>query len=307
MPGWAPLPNDPKGNRQPMTTDADAVRAIAELAYTAQEQPDPIELVHTHLLGFVLQPGQTVHTIDISKHADWPRRKAGTVTHADVDSFADYINRHKDKDATTLWADADPGTVTAVLNDHEKGTDEAHTNPLPGWGDHRATLTVQHTPDWQAWIRGNGQLVDQATFAEFLEDLAHTIIQPDSATMIELAQHFQAARNVDFESARRSDSGETQLTYQETITASAGRGTKRGTIEIPDAIVVKVAPFVGSDEVELTARFRYRLVETAVKLGYRLVRPDMARDEAFDKLLARLTTATSLDVMHGAPRPLTSR
>lgn len=283
-------------------TDQGTAEVLRDLATAATEQPEPIELVPGHLHGIVLQPGQTVHPIDVEKYNQIPHRKTGSVKHRDVESFAQYVNRHRQPDGTTLWANAVGGTVTAVLNDHEQIRDdqpEITTTAFAGWGDHRATLTVEHTPDWLRWLAGDGKLVDQATFAEHLEDLAHTIIRPHAAEMVELAQHFQAARNVDFESARRLDSGEVQLMYRETIGATAG---KRGELAIPDQIFIAVEPFAGSERVELTARFRYRLAESAVKLGYRLVRPDKARDEAFAALLDDLSTRVELDVMHGTPR-----
>jgi uncharacterized protein YfdQ (DUF2303 family) len=161
------------------------------------------------------------------------------------------------------------------------------------------TLNLPATPDWTLWLGKNGQLLDQAVFAEHIEDGAHCIGDPDPATMLEIAQSFQAHTNVSFKSGSRLTSGETRLQYEEEVNARAGQ---TGSIEIPDAITLRLQPFEGSPTYEVLARFRYRLAGGNLKLGYRLIRPDIVRREAFLAVGAQITENTGLPVLAGAPR-----
>jgi uncharacterized protein YfdQ (DUF2303 family) len=217
-----------------------------------------------------------------------------------LDSFGLYVNRHRDEHGTTIWGNAKAGTIVAVVNDHEDTATDAVTEfGAAGWGDHRATLTLEATPDWQQWLARDGQLGSQDDFAEHIEDLAHTVAIPDAATMLELAQHFTAARAVDFKQGQRLHSGETQLLYDETVTARAGQ---HGQIAIPNEIEVAVAPFVGTEPVKLVARLRYRINTGNLKIGYKLIRPDLVLEAAFTAASERVAELVDLPVLAGTPR-----
>jgi hypothetical protein len=77
--------------------------------------------------------------------------------------------------------------------------------------------------------------MSQAQFAEHLEDMAHTIVEPSAADLLEVAKTFQAKRNVDFSQAVRLDSGDVELSYAETTTAKVGT---KGHIEVPSVFTL---------------------------------------------------------------------
>lgn len=252
-----------------------------------------IELIPGELAGLVLEQGQELRQVDLGQFGENPRRKTGSVVLADADSFVEYVNRHRSQGETTLWSNVDNGTMTAVLNDHGVDTGE------PGFGDHRAKLQVKDSPDWKHWAGLDGKFVAQDQFAIHIEDGAGSVKDPDAATMLELAQSFQAATKVDFKSGQRLDSGQVQLRYEETTQATAGH---QGSISIPSMISLELQVFEGGAVYALKARFMYRITDGKLVLGYRLIRPDVARKLAFDDLASVVSTGVELPVMAGTPR-----
>ena len=242
----------------------------------------------------ILAEGQRVHEIDNTPSLPNPPRQTGKVTLTDQDSFVLYVNRHRENELTTLWTDVDKGTVTAVLNDHMLHTEMA------GWADHRATLQLKLTEDWKFWAANDGELLPQTAFAEHLEEGALNIVTPSAADMLEIAQSFQAKRGVDFKASVRLTSGEVGLQYEETTAAKAG---VKGTIEIPEAFTLKLQPFDGGPEyTDIVARFRYRINDGQLLLGYKITRPDMVKRAAFNEITASISEGIGLPVMAGTPR-----
>lgn len=274
---------------------------IAELA----EETAAREILHIDgeagtRKAFILGNRQKVHEIDLEPTLPNPLRKRGTVKLDDQGSFCEYVGRHSLVRATTLWADIDKGTVTAVFDDHAAHVDK-DTVGAPGWGQHRAVLTLVETEDWEHWTKFDGKTLMQSIFAEHLEDGADAIRVPDAATMLEIAQTFQAKNNVAFESAFRLTSGEVQLQFKETIAAKSGQ---RGNIEIPAIFTLGLQPFEGGEHVyAVDARFRYRITEGTLGLAYKMIRPDKVRREAFNEIISMITEGTGLPVLSGTPRP----
>lgn len=267
------------------TTEADAVAAIA------QEAVEPHALDPQVIYGVTTPAGADHEVIDLEHFLPSPRRKNGSITLNDSESFARYVNKHLDDAATELYADVTKQTIVALLNDHSQ--DDA------GWADHRATLYLRRTPQWEIWTRNDGTLLEQVAFAELVEDNLPDIVEPDGATLLEMAQSFQAHTKVQFESARHLQGGERQLIYTEETTASAGT---KGDITIPPTFVLGIAPFEVGELYKVTARLRYRITDGRLRLGFRLDRPEDILRSAFSDVVKDVQTRTTIDVLYGTPR-----
>ena len=233
----------------------------------------------------------------IQRTKDHPRRKTGSVTLAQHDSFTDYLAKHALPD-TELWADIDKDRITAVINAHAAVAGDPDDEGVAGWGDHRATLQLVTTQDWRDWTGNNGKLVGQQEFAEFVEQHLPNFLRPSAADMLELAQTIKGHTKVSFESSKRVKSGETAIEWREDTTAAAG---KKGTLEIPDTIDLGMQVYEGGAPYKLTARFRYRIGGGALLLGYVLERAgDVVRD-AFGQVVQQVAADTEMDVWHGTP------
>lgn len=268
------------------STEAQAIIDVARLSTTPHEVvPGSVYVVST--------PGGYT-TIDLTgdQYREYPRRKRGTVATVDVASFAAYHAKHADEGAE-VFADLDAATVTAVL--------DAHTAGQARWQEHRLVLAMRKTQQWITWTSQNRVLMSQADFAEFLEDNAADIA-PDgpvtAAELLEIAQEFQAHTKVNFSSGRRLQSGQTQFTYTEQIDATAG---ERGTLAIPSEFELGIRPFEDCDGYRIRARFRYRLADGALRLGYHLDDPAGKFRAAVNDVVEKAEDACGAPVMRGRP------
>ena len=232
----------------------------------------------------------------IQRTKDHPRRKTGSVTITQHDSFTDYLVKHALPD-TEVWADINKDSITAVINAHSAAPDPDDEGTA-GWGDHRATLQLVTTKDWRDWTGNNGKLVGQQEFAEFVEQHMPNFLRPSAADMLELAQTIKGHTKVSFESNKRVKSGETAIEWREDTTAAAG---KKGTLEIPDTIDLGMQVYEGGAHYKLTARFRYRIGGGALLLGYVLERAGDVKRDSFGQVVGQVATDTGCEVWHGTP------
>lgn len=244
-------------------TEARTIAQLAQAAYGSETlEPGKVYLV-PDAEGGVLR-------IDTDDYAPHPRRKEGSLTVADFASFQQYLDKHGLQSETEIIASLTQGTFEAVIN----AGDETHA----GWADHRVTLKLQRSPEWQRWAGKSGQLMRQEDFAEFIEDNAASILEPSSAEVLEIAQSLQVKHGVEFESGTRLADGNVQFGYRENTTATAGTV---GQLTIPEKITLALRPFKGNDPYKVTALFRYRLQGNQLTLGFKLHEPDKVLEDAF--------------------------
>lgn len=240
----------------------------------------------------VVPDGYQLKVADLSGlrvHAETPRRVTGTAVLTDAVSWLHYFTKYGDEHSE-VFGDVINSTVTGILN--APGPEDT-----PAWGDHRAVLQLRHSASWDAWIRHNDDLLSQTDFAEHLEDRTPDLINPDAATMLELAQSFQATTGVQFESGSRLHDGQRRFTFLETVEGKAGN---RGQLDIPTSIAIQVPVWRGvAIAVPMTARFRFRVTREGLRLGYVLDRLDDVLDAAWESLLSELTADLPVPVMAG--------
>jgi uncharacterized protein YfdQ (DUF2303 family) len=258
---------------------AELVGAAADMqaVIDAARLSEGVKVGDTHR-AFPLPEGARVELVDvegaIAKYLPAPRRKVGTYTVRAPESFAAYLAKHGVEE-TEVWADPVGLRIVGVVN--------AHGAPgVTGWGDHRVVLPIEHTVAWKAWAQHDGKLLGQSDFAELIEERAVDIVRPAAADMLELAQTFQATIGVEFGSSKLLSSGERRLEYRETVDAKAGRA---GALEIPRDFDLALVPFEGAQPFKVNARFRYRITDGTLRVGYRLTRPEDVIREAFESVV----------------------
>ena len=274
-------------------TEAQAIIETARLSTT----PHPVEAGGLYVVPTA--HGHTVVDLTADEYLELPRRKQGTVTVHNVASFAQYHGKHSDDDSE-IFADLATTSITAVLDAHHPN-DEMYGDTGARWQQHRLVLKLAVTPEWAAWTAGNATLSPQAMFAEFIEDHITDIAADGPCTgadLLEMAQQFQACTRVQFSSGTRLSSGETQFTYAETIEAKAGQ---RGNITIPGAFELAIRVFDDLDPYRVKARFRYRISDGALLLGYRLNDPERIVRDAVELVVAKAEEATGVTIMRGRP------
>lgn len=275
--------------------DQTEAEVTAQLAIESQRTTE----VH-HGKRYVYRDAQgELQTLDLTDQL--PAFKTGTVTVFDVEAFATYFAKHHDDDSE-IYADLEKATITAVL--------DAHTAHGARWQQHRLVLELMPTPAWVTWTGQDRKLLKQQDFAEFLEDnirdLAPAAQQPqangrpviDPAGMLELAQEFEATINASFKGGHRLKSGQTALTYVETIT---GGGSKDKPVEVPSEFNLAIAPFVDCETALITARFRFRVNAGGVSFMYALNSPDRRQQEAVEEITAKASAETGQHIILGQP------
>lgn len=272
-------------------TEAQAIIDIATRAAEPTIVRDDVALVATV---------DGVKVVDLGEHLDKyraaPRRKTGTFRVHDAESFGAYMSKHGTVDSE-VWADTVGFKIVGVINAHEGADGPVGVDgPAAGWGDHRVAYAVEHTKAWKAWAEHDGKLLPQATFADLIEDRAIDIMVPSAADMLELSQTFQATTDARYESTQQLSSGERQFEYREQIDAKAGRA---GRLSVPKEFKLALKPFEGAEIYGVTARLRYRITDGALRLGYRLERPEDVLRDAFEDVVQAISTAVSQPVFRG--------
>ena len=277
-------------------TEAATAATLARLA--TEVKPYPVHPDNAVVLARVASD-EHLRVVDLEAKLVEPLAARGNVTVYDHDSFSRLTNRLGVPGQTTVWADVDKAAITSILNDHS-----AQTENTPGWRDHRLTLQLRLDADWQEWTKYDGKLMDQAAFAEFIESMVHTIVNPSAADMLEVSRTFQAKRNVSFRSATRLDSGDLDLAYEVETKASTGKGS----IEVPTEFEVSVPVFVNTPPVMVRARLRYRVSEGGgLGIGFALLRADLVKQAAFRLVLDEVASNVATNEVFEGTAPAALR
>lgn len=221
---------------------------------------------------------------DLERFHDQPRRTRQHVAIHNATDFGLYITRFK-LDETTVYADLENTRFTAVIDHH--GADHAD------WGQHRATYACPHSRSWKTWTSADGKAMRQADFAKFIEDNLPDVQAPSGSDILTISRTLEAKKKVDFESGVRLDNGEVQITFNEEIKGTAGKGT----IEIPETFELGIPVFEGGDHYALTARLRYRINDGQLVMWFDLLRPERLLEDAFANTLAQIRRDIGDDVM----------
>jgi uncharacterized protein YfdQ (DUF2303 family) len=239
--------------------DVDNMQAVIDAARMGVEVTTLDKSEHHKI---IYSPEHGVETINLEKHGTAPRRKTGTVTVFDAVSFNALLLANSEGSLTTVYVDPNPEkpAIVAVVNGN--GADG------PGFGDFRIQIGFRHTPQWVKWKGIDGKLMPQVSFAEFVEDNLTDIVDPPGGEMMEIVTYLQATRSVDFKSGIRLSNGQVQFQNLESIDAKVGAGETK----VPELFTVGLSPVLGVRPFTIPARFRYRIVDGKLQLGFKLQR-----------------------------------
>jgi uncharacterized protein YfdQ (DUF2303 family) len=227
-----------------------------------------------------------------------PKRPRAVVELYEHQSFIDYLNRFKITAQTVAFGVATEtgGSFKAILDYHDK--QDAATPVAAHWGEHICKLNLAATPEWTRWIAKNNSPFNQEQFAEFIEDNAQDLVQPDAGALLDMVQFLEGKRNVTFKSGKNLRTGAIEFEYTETIAETTGRREEKA--EFPGRMIVRLTPFVGQESVDITARLRFRISDSGkVAFHYVLDRPFKVIEAAFNAIAAQIETDTGVPVMLG--------
>ena len=265
-------------------TEAEVIASLARTA-SAPKVVDP----NDYPAFVITNDDQNVESLE--RLLPSPSRIRQRVMIDDVTSFIDYLNTFKDEHSRVFVSLAEEQVVAVV---------DYHDRVKPRWGDHVAVLRLRKSIPWDAWTKIHNADLSQVRFAEFLEDNSGSIVKPKAAEVVEMARTFSAKTDVAFSSAVRLENGDVQLAFAEKTAASAG---KRGNIEIPTQLELKVCPFEGSNEETVIVRMRYRINDGVLTFKLTIARREELERAVLDSIAAQVRKATNLPVHIGVVTP----
>lgn len=274
--------------------------------------------------AFLLAPdGMALH--DVKKYIDAyrlrPERRKGTATFLKAESFIEQTNAFKGESSRIFATAGDLAaskmpSVTAVVNYNGLGYDAE-----PEFGDHRFTFNPPLSDEWKRWLGQNGTKMQQAEFAEFLEDSVVDMLPPPDlrkatggvdeavrmlvtaggvfggpADILTLAKGLNIRVAVDTMEAVTLSSGEVEFRYGEKHTDDRGKP-----LRVPTLFQIAIPIFKDGPRYNLFARLRYRLIERRVTWWFTLFRPEVRFDLAFDEMIEKVKAETALPVLIGTP------
>lgn len=256
--------------------DAAAVITATHRLTLDAARPELIDDDVEFVFGLTVPKGDDHRIIDLEKYAPAPRRKMARPTFTTTESFARYVNTHRTA-GTTLYANPDLVSVCAILDDHDTAG--------PHHREHVASLRLTQTPGCLRWTEAHGSYLDQEAFAQLIEDGLTEIARPEGAELLEIAQSIHATKSAAFRSDRRLTNGRVQFQWVESLDATAG---ENGDLQIPETITLVFEPFYGAEKVQIDARFRYRINNGKLTLGFWLIRHEEQLRDAFAAEMERL-------------------
>lgn len=216
-----------------------------------------------------------------------PRFLTASPAFNDAGAFVAYVNQFKVA-ATRIFYALD-GSFLAVIDYHD-----GHGSAVAAQhADHTARLKLMRSPEWEAWAKHSEQQMGQQAFAEFIEDNAKDILQPDPETMLRVASGLHATVGATFRQATNQANGQIQLAFDETI-----NGTVNGKEEaIPTTFQVGLRPFMGCARYPVDCRLRYRIDRSsgaALKLHFKALHLEWITETALDAIVQRVRDETSI-------------
>lgn len=262
-------------------------------AFAAGQSRSNVQVVDDHPFAIVAQHGGGEDVQSLEHLLVRPLRKKGTVRIQDERSFVLYVNAHK-VPGSSIFADPDARLVVGVLDHH---TPEIEGAPgLPGWGEHRAILQLDKTPEWKAWLQVNRKAMKQGEFAEFLEDNVGDVLSPDGADLMEVVTQLKGLKKVEFTGGVNLSNGEFDLSYSEEVTSTTSR---KGKVTVPERLTLKLPLFRNDFPREVRARFRWRLNEGQISFVVVLDKPEKAEDDAMAEIMTRIKGSVAIEVLTG--------
>jgi uncharacterized protein YfdQ (DUF2303 family) len=262
----------------------DALANVADnavnLAYEVIPSPHTPHL--RHVIALDVDHGLQVHTLDEEAHQPFPRRSKGTRNVAELDSFLAELHRRPLDEHGTLWGTAATGKLTAIYNDHDVNS------MIGGWRDDTLALQLKQDPDWAAWHAMSGKYFRQVDFGDQVEELLHTVIDPDQAELLEVIDSVRASTKGEFQSSINRANGAQTVVFNTEISTTAGKATN--TLEVPQFVTLRLRPWEGHPTTyDIQAYFRLKVDSGNLALTIKLKPTRQILREAWDEITRTVT------------------
>lgn len=288
----------------PITSDAKAIIDMARLG-------EPRVFSGPDGRQFLTMPGSnrdgTIYTRTIglpTTNPEPPDNLRTTVSFTALASFLHYL-----KTAAGLVEGGSPAgfgpTNLLIFADIGVGSSYVADNitaviDYPGFGNaalrglHRARWDFPFSEQWKRWMNASAKLLSQTDLAEFLQENAPDIVEPDAATLQEAVLNMSIRRKVVFDSAKRLQDGTQEYTFKE----ENDTGSK-STIRLPEKIAIGIPVLFGGRSYRIEFWLRHRLNDGRVSFAIQPHRPEYIRQDAVDEAIGEIEAALGITVLRG--------
>lgn len=258
----------------------------------------------------VLPAGKTLQSVKrlLDEYRSHPERICGTATLATLTSLIDHVHRFK-APHSALFArrDRSAPSITAVYDYSDLGQ--------PRYGVHRAIYACPLSDAWKAWNGVHAKWLDQAAFAEFLEDRITDVVLAEAgdtsleqladqiggrfagpAALMTLSRGLQVNVASVVKQAVSLATGEIAVQYEEQHRDGAG-----APITTPNLFCIAIPVFDAGAPYRIPVRLRYRVVSGKITWAFHLYRAEAAFDDAFREACEQATAETGVPLFFGAP------
>lgn len=273
-----------------VTTVEHVLTGVANTPHQAQIVDGGVPYLR-HVIAVTEERGLEVSQLDEEHEMPAPYRVKGTRKVSELVSLLDELGRRPlTPGESTLWGDYTTGTVTAIYNEH--------VDDRAGWRDDLLTLQLVTDPDWAAWQKISGRwFTSQQEFGDAIEELLHTVINPDQADLYEIVHSIRATSNAQFESRIDRATSAQALTYTEDVRATAG-GKSTNRLEVPKTVTLQLRPWEGHvDTYEIEAWFRLQVTGGQLGLMMKLKPHQQILRQAWADMINQIVAATSIPVL----------
>ena len=298
---------------QKVTTEAEAVSNLA-LAASGVVPIDAFEVGGVDFIAYKNATGgvtveRMVKRDDHGLLLDKPSHIAQGVVLETEGSLTQYVRDFK-VDGTRLFAEIAANTIVAIIDYHEGRTSGVedlggeHSTSADDEGradftDHRATLKLPFSEQWATWTGADGILMDQLAFARFIHENQHDVADPSGADLLDLVKDLRGSRTKKFTGDLNLNASGTSFEYEDRAAVSA-----KDTLTIPDTFVLRIPVYFGGKPVEVFAQLRHDVNDGgALKLGFKLLRRETVRQEAFQAVVDAVSTDAGVPAVYGKVTP----
>lgn len=217
--------------------------------------------------------------VDLEKYLPNRRRARGSMETSNIKAFATYVTLHMQV-GTTVFVSHKSMVANAVLN---LGTPFA-----PGHADDRAQLKPDMTAAYAALRQvAQGQALDQARVAEFMEDWPGCITCYNEAGELSHKHAIAAVRNITIEGLRKVEASVEQLSATKSTFEAV---TATGKEPLPTFIYFACEPYHGFESRTFVMRVGIRTNDKPA-LTLRIVNAELHEEEMAQELCQKVSDA----------------
>lgn len=233
---------------------------------------------------------------DLEELLDAPLRRKGNTSLRDPESFCRFVKEEMTAE-TRVYGNLKEGRFRAVFNDN-RGHGVIEGQAIAGWRDYTASYACPTSAEWATWKSKDGNQMTQVQFAQFIENNLPDIAQPPAAEMLEVSRTLEAKKKVNFAQGIRLSNGQNELTYEEQVEGTAGKGK----FKIPEEFTIGIPVLEGGPRYAVQCRLRYRISDQGgLTMWYEIVRPHKIMEDAISEVWNKIEQETGKTIFNGDP------